>query len=70
MANLDTLAYTLAYNGAAVNLVAGSALITDASAKTAAAGVVKGLAISYSGAASYLNEDTYADTLTFTIAAK
>jgi len=31
---------------------------------------VKGLAISYSGAASYLNEDAYADTLTFTITAK
>jgi hypothetical protein len=70
VANPDTLAYTLSYDGVPVSLVAGSALVTDASAKTAAAGVVKGLSISYSGAASYLNEDTYADTLTFTIAAK
>jgi spore coat protein U-like protein len=68
--NLDTLAYTLSYDGAPVSLVAGTALITDALAKTPAAGVVKGLAISYSGAASYLNEDAYADTLTFTITAK
>jgi hypothetical protein len=68
--NLDTLAYTLSYDGAPVSLVAGTALVTDASAKTPAAGVAKGLAISYSGAASYLNEDAYADTLTFTITAK
>ena len=68
--NLDTLAYTLAYDGAPVSLVAGTALITDASAKTPSAGVVKSLAISYSGAASYLNEDAYADTLTSTITAK
>jgi hypothetical protein len=68
--NLDTLAYTLSYDGAPVALAAGTALISDASAKTPAAGAVKGLAISYSGAASYLNEDAYADTLTFTITAK
>ncbi len=69
-ANADTLAYTLAYNGAAVNLVAGTALITDAGAKTPAAGVTKDLRISYNGAAAFMNEDTYADTLTFTITAK
>lgn len=69
-ANLDTLAYTLAYDGSPVSLVAGTALITDASAKTPAAGVVKSLAVSFNGAASYLNEDSYADTLTFTITAK
>jgi hypothetical protein len=68
--NLDTLAYTLAYGGSPVNLVAGTALITDASAKTPAAGVAKSLAVSFSGAASYLGEDSYADTLTFTITAK
>lgn len=68
--NTDTLAYTLTYGGSPVSLVSGSALITDATAKTAAAGVTKNLAISYNGAASFLNQDTYSDTLTFTITAK
>jgi hypothetical protein len=68
--NTDTLAYTLNYGGSAVTLVAGSALITDATAKTAAAGVTKNLQISYNGASTFLNKDSYADTLTFTITAK
>lgn len=68
--NADTLAYTLSYGGSAVTLVAGTATITDATAKTSAAGNVKSLTISYSGSASFLNEDAYADTLTFTITAK
>ena len=70
VANTDTLDYTLTYDGSPVSLVAGTALITDASARTPSAGVVKSLAISFAGAASYLNEDAYADTLTFTITAK
>ena len=69
-ANTDTLDYTLTYDGSPVSLVAGTALITDASAKTPSAGVVKSLAVSFAGAAAYLNEDAYADTLTFTITAK
>ena len=68
--NLDTLAYTLSYNGVAVNLVAGIAQVSDESAKTPAAGTDKQLTISYSAAASFLNADAYADTLTFTIVAK
>ena len=68
--NLDMLTYTLSYGGSAVTLVGGTALITDATAKTPSAGVTKDLRISYSGAASFLNQDAYADTLTFTITAK
>ena len=68
--NTDSLAYTLTYGGSPVTLVSGSALITDATAKTPAAGVTKDLQISYNGAASFLNQDSYSDTLTFTITAK
>jgi hypothetical protein len=68
--NVDTLTYTLTYGGTPISLVAGSALITDATAKTSGTGVTKDLRISYSGAASFLNEDSYSDTLTFTITAK
>ena len=68
--NLDTLAYSLSYNGAAVSLVAGSAQVSDVWAKTPAAGTDKQLNISFNGAASFLNADAYADTLTFTITAK
>jgi hypothetical protein len=72
--NTDTLPYSLVYGttiatATAVSLSAGSAVITDASAKTASTGVTKILAISFDGT-SFLNEDSYSDTLTFTIAAK
>ncbi len=68
--NLDTLAYTLSYDGVPVALAAGVAQVSDVSAKTPAAGTDKNLTISYNGAASFLNADGYADTLTFTITAK
>jgi hypothetical protein len=73
-ANIDTLPYSLVYGtsvatAAAVSLAAGSAVITDASAKTPSLGITKILAISFDGT-SFLNEDSYSDTLTFTIAAK
>jgi hypothetical protein len=68
--NADTLGYTMSYAGAAVALVGGVAQVSDVSAKTAAGGTDKELRISYDGAASFLNADDYADTLTFTITAK
>ena len=68
--NSDSMAYTITYGGAAVTLVAGVATVTDIVAKTAAAGNANDVDISYDGAAAFLYEDTYSDTLTFTIAAK
>jgi hypothetical protein len=68
--NTDTLSYTLAYGGTAIDLSSGSAVITNSSSKTGSAGLTKILAISFDGTASLLGEDSYTDTLTFTIAAK
>lgn len=65
----DTLAYSLKYDGAAVNFTAGSALITDTTSQTGTSGIDKDLTISYTGNVN-LKADTYEDTLTFTIVAK
>lgn len=65
----DVFSYTMKYNGSAVALtsVAGTT-ITNASA--ASANVNKSVTISYTGIAPELMvEGTYADTVTFTIAA-
>ncbi|MFQ3619719.1 MAG: hypothetical protein SNJ78_02130 [Spirochaetales bacterium] len=67
-ANSDILAYSLTYGGAAVTFVSGSALVTDSNARTTGAGASKAVEISYTG--DFLYEDTYSDTLTFTITAK
>ena len=64
----DTVPYSLTYNGVAVSFSSGSATLTSASAKTAQTGVVKALAVTI--ASSWVNADTYADTLTFTITGK
>jgi hypothetical protein len=66
--NPDRLSYSLTYNTAPVALSGGSAIISDVSTKTPSSGSVKPLGISYVG--EFLYEDTYSDTLTFTIAAK
>jgi hypothetical protein len=65
--NTDTAPYTMTYNGVAVNLVAGSATVTTASAKTPSAGVTKNLNVSIP--AVWVNADNYSDTITLTIAA-
>jgi hypothetical protein len=68
--NADTLAYTISYGAAPVSLVAGLALVSDVSTKTAGTGTSREVRISYSGAGSFLFEGSYRDTLTFTITAK
>ena len=68
--NADTLSYSLSYDGSPVALVAGNAQVSDVWTRTPAAGTDRELTISYSGTASFLNADAYADTLTFTITAK
>jgi len=70
VANADTLYYSVKYGGAAVTLTGGSALVTNANGRTAAGGANKNVQISFTGSTQFLNEDSYADTLTFTIAAK
>lgn len=67
--NTDSLDYSLSYDGNTVNLVNGSAVVTDSNTATGAAGVSKTLAITYAGDAG-LTEGSYTDTLTLTIAAK
>ncbi len=65
--NSDTLAYTISYDGSVVTLSSGSATVTTASGRTAASGVDKTLAVSFTG--TFLNADTYTDTITLTISA-
>jgi hypothetical protein len=69
-ANADVLSYSITYGGAPVTLANGSAVVTNASGRTGSAGVNRDVRISFTGSSQFLNEDTYADTLTFTIAAK
>lgn len=69
-ANTDTLTYAISYGGAAVSLTSGTATVSDVTAKTASTGASNDVLISYDGASSFLYEDTYSDTLTFTITAK
>ena len=66
--NTDTLAYSVTYNGVAKTFTSGSVNATTATARTAPGGVVKALAIAFTGT-STLNADTYTDTLTLTMTA-
>lgn len=68
--NTDTLNYSMTYGGAVVSLASGSAVVTDQTTKTSGTGDIKELRVSYSGSSVFLYEDTYEDTLTFTITAK
>lgn len=66
--NADTLTYTLSYGGTTVTFSAGRAIVSDSNTRTTGAGVSKAVRVAYTGA--FLYEDTYSDTLTFTITAK
>ncbi len=65
--NADTVPYTMTYNNVAVTLVAGSAVVTSASARTPSTGVAKNLNVTIP--AVWVNTDTYSDTITLTVAA-
>jgi hypothetical protein len=65
--NTDTVNYSMKYNGTAVTLASGSAVVTSSAVKTVSAGVVKALSVTIP--ASWVNTDTYSDTLTLTITA-
>jgi hypothetical protein len=69
VANTDTLNYNISYGGSAVTLDgSGLATVTDSAGKTLGTGENKDVAITYTG--TFLNADTYTDTLVFTIATK
>jgi len=64
--------YSITYGpgaGTGVTLVAGQAEVTNSNAPTSEEGTANNLRISYTGN-SFLNADTYSDTITLTIAAK
>ena len=65
--NTDTVNYTMKYDGTAVTLASGSAVVTSSAVRTPGAGLVKGLSVTIP--AVWVNTDTYSDTLTLTIAA-
>lgn len=67
-AGTDSLPYSLIYGGSPVTFSNGTAVISNATAKTGGSGTTNILAISF--AAAFLNADTYTDTLTFTITGK
>ena len=65
----DVLGYTMKYNGSALALTSAAGTTLSSSAGTSV-NVNKSVAISYTGvAAESMVEGTYADTVTFTIAA-
>ncbi len=66
--NTEEVDYTMTYGGSGVTLGSGVATVTDANAKTTGAGVDKNLVVAI--VATYVNADTYTDTLTLTIASK
>lgn len=64
--NTDTVNYSIQYNGTAVTLASGSAVVTTVAARTGSSGVTKNIAVTFAG--NWLTADTYSDTLTLTIA--
>ena len=66
----DVLPYAIKYDGNPVNFTGGAAVVSDASAKAGASGITKAVTVSFDGAAHFLDESVYGDTLTFTIIAK
>lgn len=66
--NSDQVPYTLTYQGEPVALEGASATVTSAASRTDVAGAKKELRVSIT--AAWVNDDTYSDTLTLTIANK
>jgi hypothetical protein len=70
--NTDTLTYTIDYAGTAKAFTGNTATLTDTTGKTPRLGTAKALRIFYDGTAGLdpLREDSYTDTLNFTITVK
>jgi len=64
--NTDVVNYSITYNGSAVTLASGEAIVSSTSARTTGSGVTKNLQVTLTGAFNVA--DTYSDTLTLTIA--
>jgi hypothetical protein len=62
---LDTVPYSLTYDGIAVNFANGVALLTNKKGKTPKQGITK--LLQFTSAPTWVNAGTYADTLTFII---
>ena len=67
---LDVLPYSLSYAGSPVVFSGGIAVISNVATKTSASGTSNSLAVSFDGAAHFLDESSYSDTLTLSIIAK
>lgn len=70
--NTQGMDYAITYGpgaGTAVTLIAGIATVTDSAVATEEAGTANNLYIAYTGN-TFLQADTYTDTITLTIAAK
>ncbi len=74
LGNPDRLSYSIRYGGKGVTLGGavgtGRAIVTDSNSKTTGQGLLRNLAISYSGGSVFLAPDTYSDTIRVTIADK
>lgn len=68
--SLDILPYVLKYDGTVVSFSSGSAVVANVSSRTGMSGTSRSVTVSFNGASHFLDESTYSDTLTFTIAAK
>jgi hypothetical protein len=60
--------YSLTYNGTALTYVSGTATVTSSGTQTNSTGVSKQLKISFTG--GFLTADSYADTITITMASQ
>lgn len=67
---IDTLAYTLEFDGTSYDLSTGEKILMSTSGKTGPAGTAESLFINYSGDSQLMYEGEYQDTLTFIISAK
>jgi hypothetical protein len=67
--NADTLPYSITYGGNLAAFSNGVAMVSSTSTRTSAAGLSKDVVLSFNGTSFFPNEDTYTDTLTFTITA-
>ncbi|MCA1950274.1 MAG: hypothetical protein LDL24_06865 [Treponema sp.] len=67
--NTDTLPYSISYGGTTAAFSSGVATVSTSAVKTSATGTVKDVVLNFNGSSLFPNEDTYSDTLTFTITA-
>jgi len=67
--NTDTLPYSITYGGNMAAFSNGAATVSSTTTRTSAAGISNDVVLIFNGTSFFPNEDTYTDTLTFTITA-